>query len=49
MKNNVWKDMYDFSPDSILLVLASEYYDEKEYIRDYHEYLKYMKKVEQSE
>ncbi|MEY8523065.1 WxcM-like domain-containing protein [bacterium 1XD8-76] len=49
LKNNVWKDMYDFSPDSILLVLASEHYDEKEYIRDYREYLKYMKKAEQSE
>lgn len=35
----VWKDMYDFSEDSVLLVLASEHYDEKEYIRDYAEYL----------
>ena len=31
----VWKDMYDFSPDSILLCLASESYDPNEYIRDY--------------
>lgn len=31
----VWKDMYDFSPDSVLLVLASEHYDAEEYIRDY--------------
>lgn len=31
----VWKEMYDFSPDSVLLVLASEHYDETEYIRDY--------------
>lgn len=31
----VWKDMYDFSEDSVLLVLASEHYDAKEYIRDY--------------
>lgn len=31
----VWKDMYDFSPDSILLCLASEPYDPNEYIRDY--------------
>ncbi len=31
----VWKDMYDFSSDSVLLVLASEHYDAKEYIRDY--------------
>ena len=38
----VWKDMYDFSVDSILLVLASEHYDGKEYIRDYDEYLKIM-------
>lgn len=36
----VWKDMYDFSPDSVLLVLASTHYDGKEYIRDYKEYLK---------
>ena len=31
----VWKDMYDFSEDSVLLVIASEKYDETEYIRDY--------------
>ena len=36
----IWKDMYDFSPDSILLVLASTHYDGNEYIRDYNEYLK---------
>ena len=36
----VWKDMYDFSADSVLLVLASTHYDGKEYIRDYDEYLK---------
>ena len=34
----VWKDMYDFSEDSILLVLASEHYDRYEYIRDYDDY-----------
>ena len=31
----VWKEMYDFSTDSVLLVLASEHYDPEEYIRDY--------------
>lgn len=36
----VWKDMYDFSPDSVLLVLASTHYDGSEYVRDYDEYLK---------
>ena len=35
----VWKDMYDFSEDSVLLVLASTHYDGTEYIRDYDEYL----------
>ena len=36
----IWKDMYDFSSDSVLLVLASTHYDGSEYIRDYDEYLK---------
>lgn len=36
----LWKDMYDFSPDSVLLVLASRHYDAKEYIRNYDDYLK---------
>ena len=35
----IWKDMYDFSADSVLLVLASTHYDGKEYIRNYDEYL----------
>ena len=36
----VWKEMYDFSPDSVMVVLASEHYIETEYIRDYDEYIK---------
>ena len=36
----VWKDMYDFSEDSVLLCLSSEHYDADEYIRDYDEYVK---------
>jgi len=40
----IWKDMYDFSPDSVLLVLASTHYDNKEYIRSYEEYLKEINK-----
>ena len=35
----VWKDMYDFSEDSVLLVLASEHYDASEYIRNYDEFV----------
>lgn len=44
LKTMVWKDMYDFSPDSVLLVLASEHYDGEEYIRDYDEYLKEIRR-----
>lgn len=40
LSSMVWKDMYDFSPDSVLLVLASTHYDGTEYIRDYDEYIK---------
>ena len=36
----VWKDMYDFSEDSVLLVLASTHYDPAEYIRDYDAFVK---------
>lgn len=36
----VWKDMYEFSEDSVLLVLANTHYDGTEYIRDYDEFLK---------
>lgn len=39
----IWKDMYDFSEDSVLLVLASTHYNAKEYIRDYEDYLKIIK------
>ncbi len=40
----IWKEMYDFSEDSVLLVLASTHYDGSEYIRDYDTYIKEMKK-----
>lgn len=36
----VWKDMYDFSEDSVLLCLASTHYDGKEYIRNYDEFVR---------
>ena len=40
VSNNMWREMFDFSPDAVLLVLASEPYDEADYIRDYDEFLK---------
>ena len=35
-----WREMHDFSDDCVLLVLASEHYDENDYIRDYQDFLK---------
>ena len=42
----VWKDMYDFSSDSVLLVLSSEHYDPNEYIRDFDEFRRLCKNGE---
>lgn len=41
----LWKDMYDFSEDSVLLVLANTHYDRDEYIRNYEKYLEMMTNV----
>lgn len=39
----LWKDMYDFSSDSVLLCLASTHYDGSEYIRDLNEFYRIYK------
>ena len=39
--------MYDFSEDSVLLVLASEHYDATEYIRSYEEFQEEISKGEE--
>ena len=36
----IWREMFDFAPNSTLLVLASHEYDENDYFRDYNEYEK---------
>lgn len=41
--NNMWREMYDFSEDAVLLVLASELYDEADYIRDYEKFKEFIK------
>jgi dTDP-4-dehydrorhamnose 3,5-epimerase-like enzyme len=48
LPNMVWKDMYDFSSDSVLLVLASEHYDANEYIRSYEEFEKIINSQKKS-
>ncbi|MBO5478800.1 MAG: WxcM-like domain-containing protein [Clostridia bacterium] len=47
--NNMWREMYDFSNDAVLMVLASELYDENDYIRDYDEFLKFVQQNEKGE
>lgn len=41
----IWREMYDFTSGAVLMVLASEYYDESDYIRDYDAFLKSCKET----
>jgi dTDP-4-dehydrorhamnose 3,5-epimerase-like enzyme len=40
IKEMIWREMYDFSPDCVLLVLASDFYNESDYIRKYEDFIK---------
>ncbi len=42
---NLWREMYDFSQGCVLMVIASEYYNPEEYIRDYQEFLRSVKEA----
>lgn len=42
LSSMLWKDMYDFSANSVLLVLASRHYNPDEYIRNYDDYLRIL-------
>lgn len=44
ISNDMWREMYDFSEGAVLLVLASEYYDEADYIRNYEDFIKMVRK-----
>jgi hypothetical protein len=41
--NGVWRHMDNFSTNSVALILSSTLYDEKDYIRDYKQYLKWTR------
>lgn len=43
----VWREMFDFSVNCVLLVLADNYYDESDYIRDFNCFLKLVDKESQ--
>lgn len=48
VSNDMWREMYDFSQDAVLVVFASELYDESDYIRDYEEFLRFIAEKEYS-
>ena len=39
----MWREMYEFSDDCVLMVLADQHYDESDYVRDYNDFLKQAK------
>lgn len=43
VSNVMWREMFDFSPDAVLMVLASEIYNESDYIRNYEEFLDFVR------
>lgn len=45
IESNIWRTMYDFSEGAVLLVLASELYDEADYIRNYDEFIEYVRGI----
>ncbi|MCI8812197.1 MAG: WxcM-like domain-containing protein [Oscillibacter sp.] len=46
---NMWREMYEFSPDAVLVVLASMPYAESDYIRDYDQFISYVSRQEESQ
>ena len=42
IQSNLWREFTNFSPDCVVMVMASEHYDESDYIRDYEAFLKEM-------
>lgn len=46
ISNDMWREMYDFSDGAVLLVLASEHYDESDYIRNYDDFIKLVHEKE---
>lgn len=41
VENFIWREMKNFTPGAVLVVLASEYYDENDYLRKYEDFLKH--------
>lgn len=44
IKSNIWREFTNFSSDCVVMVLASEHYDESDYIRNYEQFKKAVSK-----
>jgi len=42
IREKIWREMYNFSDDCILMILASDIYDEIDYIRNYSDFIAYI-------
>lgn len=47
IKSNIWREFTNFSSDCVVMVLASEHYDEKDYIRDYKTFLNEVSRIKE--
>ena len=43
VNNNIWRELENFSSGAVCMVLASQPYSEEDYIREYKEFLKYVR------
>ena len=48
ISNDMWREMYDFSEDAVLMVLASDYYDESDYIRNSEKFIEMVHSKEEN-
>jgi hypothetical protein len=48
IENAIWHEMHNFKKNTVLLVLASKAYDDSDYIRDYKEFLEFIKANEKN-
>lgn len=49
IESHIWREMFDFSNDAVLMVLASELYAESDYIRNYNDFITYIKELKANE
>ena len=42
VETGIWRTLEDFSSSAVCLVLASDLFDEEDYIREYEDYIKYL-------